>query len=153
MKKFITLSILALASLTALAQDTPRQTALTQAVGDCQDFKKWTMDPALGIQQGQDVNVLFKYEHIGDRYDLADCVDKRSVSIMSWANAATPYGSLTTLEVLNVEDYANNHFPSQYMVHSYSEWVQALAHKDERQPRFTQYETCGDVHVEGTSCP
>jgi hypothetical protein len=125
-------------SVSAHAQSL-KEIAQQQAIQDCGSFRKYDHYLDDAVSHGIDPNVAL-YEMVQDKYEMADCIDKRTSSILAWGFTVS---NPTLLEVMNVEDYANNHFPSRYMAHTSAEWKEAWQHRDERQPRFTQFQSGG----------
>ena len=112
-----------------------RDMEMDDATTACHDFKDYG-DHVMVVSAGHGNFVIDYLEKVNNRDDMIDCVDARFASVKAWVAAGGDKATLTLRQTVNIEQYANNHFPSRFMAHTVAQWREAFAHRDERQSSF-----------------
>jgi hypothetical protein len=120
---------------------------MSEAVAECRSHQDYGDHVFAPIGSPGNTTLLF-YETVNTADEMITCIDATFSGLVAYGQAGTatkPYVNLTLRQYVNSNAYANNRFPSRFMAHTFAEWVEALAHRDEIQPSFDDYnEFCRD---------
>jgi hypothetical protein len=94
-----------------------------QAIQECRTFQNY--DDHVFVYSSRPGNAAIDiYEMVNTPDQMIDCIDAIKASVVAYGKATTatkPYVDLTLRQSANMTGYANNHFPSRYMAHTYEQ--------------------------------
>lgn len=128
-------SLIALVSAGSAHAQSLQEQVMNEAVAECRMYQDYGDHVFIPSRPGN--ATIDVYEMVETPDQMIDCIDATDASLTAYGRAIAV--KLTVREAVNVNDYANNHFPSRFMTHTYEQWREAFSHRDEKQPSYNDY--------------